>query len=54
MLTNDTGSTSANYTDDTVEAETTYAYAIRARNAGELGPQSDTVSVTTQPAPPSP
>ena len=51
MLTEDTGSTDASYSDDTVEAETTYAYAIRARNAGGLGPQSDTISVTTQAAP---
>ncbi len=51
VLTEDTGSTDASYSDDTVEAETTYAYAIRARNAGGLGPQSDTVSVTTQAAP---
>ena len=51
VLTEDTGSTDASYSDDTVEPETTYAYAIRARNAGGLGPQSDTVSVTTQAAP---
>ena len=51
VLTEDTGSTDANYSDDTVEAETTYAYAIQARNAAGLGPQSDTVSVTTQAAP---
>ena len=51
VLTEDTGSTDASYSDDTVEAETTYAYAIRARNAAGLGPQSDTVSVTTQAAP---
>ena len=51
VLTDDTGSTDASYSDDTVEAETTYAYAIRARNAAGLGPQSDTVSVTTQAAP---
>ena len=51
VLTEDTGTTDSNYSDDTVEAETTYAYAIRARNAAGLGPQSDTVSVTTQAAP---
>ena len=51
VLTNDTGTASASYTDDTVEAETEYFYAIRARNAQGLGPQSDTVSVTTQEAP---
>ena len=52
VLTNDTGSTSTSYTDETVEPETQYFYAIRARNAGGLGPQSDTVSTTTQAAPP--
>ncbi len=51
VLTEDTGSTDASYTDDTVEAATEYFYAIRARNAEGLGPQSDTVSVTTQAAP---
>ena len=51
VLTDDTGSTDASYSDDTVEAETTYAYAIRARNAEGLSPPSDTVSVTTQAAP---
>ena len=51
VLTEDTGSTDASYSDDTVSAETTYVYAIRARNAAGLGPQSDTVSVTTQAAP---
>ena len=51
VLEDDTGSASASYSDDTVEPETEYFYAIRARNAGGLGPQSDTVSVTTQAAP---
>ena len=51
VLTGDTGTASASYSDDTVSAETTYVYAIRARNAAGLGPQSDTVSVTTQAAP---
>ena len=54
VLVEHTVSTSASYTDDTVEPETEYFYAIRARNAQGLGPQSDTVSVTTQPAPPEP
>ena len=54
VLTEDTGSTDASYSDDTVSAETTYAYAIKARNARGLGPQSDTVSVTTQAAPEEP
>ena len=51
VLTGDTGAASASYTDDTVEAETEYFYAIRARNAQGLGPQSDTVSVRTLAAP---
>ena len=54
VLANDTGSASASYTDDTVEPETEYFYAILARNAQGLGPQSDPVSVRTQPAPPEP
>ena len=51
VLTDDTGSTSTSHNDDTVEAAKEYAYAIRARNAGVLSPQSDTVTVTTQAAP---
>ena len=51
VLTDDTGSTSTSYTDDTVEAVTTYVYAVRGRNARGLGPQSDTVTVTTSAAP---
>ena len=51
VLTDDTGSTSASYSDDTVSAETTYACAILARNAGGLSPQSDTVTIRTGPAP---
>ena len=54
VLTADTGSTSASYTDDTVEAETTYAYAIKARNAGGLSPQSDPITVRTLAAPAEP
>ena len=34
VLTADTGSAASSYTDDSVTAETTYVYAIRARNAG--------------------
>ena len=52
VLTNDTGDASANYTDDTVSASATYAYAIRARNAHGLSPQSDPASVTTLAPPP--
>ena len=51
VLTDDTGSTSTSYTDSTVEADTTYAYAVRGRNAHGLGPQSDPVTVTTSAAP---
>ena len=42
VLVDDTGNADTRYTDDTVEAATEYFYAIRARNAGGLGPQSDT------------
>ena len=52
VLNNDTGSGTASYTDNTVDAETTYAYAIRAKNAQGLSPQSDAVSTTTPAAPP--
>ena len=52
VLADDTGSATSSYTDNSVEAETTYVYAVRARNAGGLGPQSDPVTVTTLSAPP--
>ncbi len=52
VLADDTESTDTPYTDETVEPETQYFYAIRARNAAGLSPQSDTVSTTTQAAPP--
>ena len=51
VLTDDTGSTDASYTDDTVTAETAYAYAIRARNANGLSPQSDAAPANTPAAP---
>ena len=51
VLTADTGSAASSYTDSTVAAETTYVYAIKARNAHGLGPQSDPVSATTPAAP---
>ena len=51
ILTDDTDSTSASYTDSTVEAKTTYVYAVRGRNARGLGPQSDPVTLTTSAAP---
>ena len=52
VLADDTGSAAASYTDSNVAAQTTYVYAAKARNADGLGPQSDTVSVTTPAAPP--
>ena len=51
-LVDDSGDADTSYTDDTVEAETTYVYAVRGRNADGLSPQSDPVSVTTPAAPP--
>ena len=47
VLLDDTESARTSYTDDTVEAETTYVYAVRGRNARGLGPQSDPVTATT-------
>ena len=52
VLLDDTESAGTSYTDDTVEAETTYVYAVRGRNTHGLSPQSDAVSVTTPAAPP--
>ena len=46
VLADDTESAGTSHTDDTVEAQTTYVYAVRARNAHGLGPQSDPVTVT--------
>ena len=51
VLTEDTGSASASYSDDTVEAETAYVYAIRARNANGLSPQSEAAPANTPAAP---
>ena len=47
----DTGSAATSYTDDTVEAETTYVYAVQARNGAGDGDRSDTTGVLTPPAP---
>ena len=47
VLVDNTGSGSLSYTDSTVAAETTYAYAIKARNTHGLSPQSEPVTVTT-------
>ena len=52
VLVDDTGDANTSHTDDTVEAETTYVYAVRGRNTHGLSPQSDAVSVTTPAAPP--
>ena len=51
VLTADTGSTTTSYTDDSVTAETTYIYAVMARNANGLSPQSDPFRVRTRAAP---
>ena len=51
VLVDDTGDENASYTDSNVAAQTTYVYAVKARNADGLGPQSDTASVTTPAAP---
>ena len=47
----DTGSTSTEYTDSTVGAETTYHYAVLALSQDGDGAQSAALSVTTQAAP---
>ena len=52
VLADDTGDANASYTDSNVAAQTTYVYAVKARNADGLGPQSDAASVTTPAAPP--
>ena len=55
VLTDDTGSAATtSYTDASVEAATTYYYAIRARNANGLSEPSDPVTATTHAAPPEP
>ena len=46
-MTDDTGSTSPEYTDSTVDAETTYHYAVLALSQDGNGVQSTTVSTTT-------
>ena len=47
----DTASTSAQYTDSTVAAETTYHYAVQALSANGDSPQSGSTSATTPEAP---
>ncbi len=46
-ITQDTGNTSTEYTDSTVDAETTYHYAVLALSQDGDGAQSDTISLTT-------
>ena len=53
-LVDDTNSASASYTDDSVDAETTYVYALQARNSSGDSDRSETVEVTTQQAPDEP
>ena len=50
-MTDDTGSTSPEYTDSTVDAETTYHYAVLALSQDGDGAQSATISATTPAAP---
>ena len=53
-LADDTGDANTSYTDSNVAAQTSYAYAVKARNARGLGPQSDPVTATTLAAPQEP
>ena len=57
-IVSDTGRTTADYTDSTVAADTTYLYAVLALSQDGDGMQSATISVTTpaepQPAPAAP
>ena len=41
VLVDDTGSATNTYTDSSVEVETTYVYAVKARNAHGISPRSD-------------
>ena len=50
-LVEDTGSAATSYTDDSVEPETTYVYALRARNSSGESDRSETARVTTTAAP---
>ena len=50
-LVEDTESAATSYTDDSVEPETTYAYALQARNSSGESDRSETVEVTTTAAP---
>ena len=50
----DTGSTSTQYTDSSVAAETTYVYGLQALSPDGDGAQSETTTVTTTAPPPPP
>ena len=50
VLIDDTGDDGTSYDDTTVDVETTYYYALKARNAGGLSRQSETVKVSTEAA----
>ena len=50
-LVEDTESTATSYTDGSVEAETTYVYALQARNSAGESNRSETAEVTTSAAP---
>ena len=49
-LVEDTESAATSYTDDSVEPETTYVYALQARNSSGESDQSETAEVTTSAA----
>ena len=46
VIEDDTGLTSTSYTDETPPAGQTHTYAVKARNASGLSPQSDTATAT--------
>ena len=50
-LVEDTTSATTSYTDDSVEPETTYVYALQARNSSGESDRSETAEVTTTAAP---
>ena len=51
VIEDNTGSPAATYTDEDVEPDTAYVYAVRALNASRAGEPSESVGATTQPAP---
>ena len=50
-IVDDTGSSSASYTDTSVTAQTRYVYRVKARNSAGLSPRSGYVNVETSAAP---